>query len=323
MTPVPPPELRERVGTIEGTKDEFELEGRMCHESIMASLPAGFSFDDKRVLDFGCGAGRTLRQFLDVADRNEIWGCDVHEPSIAWLREHLCPPLHAFVNDLEPPLLLDDSSFDLVYGLSVFTHLADDWSAWLVELHRLLRAGGIAVITFLNEPMWNDLAGKPFFQDELKRAWDEDATGMLVTNYGLPQDDIGPVVYHSEWWLREHWGRAFDILRLRRWGFAQEPGLRAGHGWVTMRKRDVAVDRAALEVPGPSGARELRAVQTNLAYVHREMAAWRRLASAAGGAYEAAQARADELAARLAQVDVPTPVPPPPPRRWRRARARG
>jgi hypothetical protein len=62
-----------------------------------------------------------------------------------------------------------------------------------------------------------------------------------------------------------------------------------------MRKRDVPVGAATLEAPGADVARELRALQTNLAYVHHEMVEWRRLASAAGAAYEAAQRRVAEL----------------------------
>ena len=39
---------------------------------------------------------------------------------------------------------------------------------------------------------------------------------MLVTKTWNPLDSGGPFVFHSEWWLREHWGRAFEIDFLER-----------------------------------------------------------------------------------------------------------
>src|SRR5947208_884804 len=52
------------------------------------------------------------------------------------------------VNGLAPPLAFDDASFDLVYALSVFTHLTGDLQvAWRDELRRVLRPGGRLLIT--------------------------------------------------------------------------------------------------------------------------------------------------------------------------------
>ncbi len=310
--PLPPIELRGRVGAVHDDDLRFDQEGRRCYEAILRALPSDFSLAGARVLDFGCGAGRVLRQFVREHRDADLWGCDVHEPSIAWLQAHLSPPLHVFVNDTAPPLPLETDSVDLVYALSVWTHLADDWSDWLLELHRILGPTGVAVITTLGEPMWEQHLGKPFFQDQLRRPWDDERVGLFVTNYGMPQDDIGPVVYQSEWWTREHWGRAFEILDFAPWGFSTEPGRRDGQGVVTLRPRPVEVDRAALEAPGPNVAQELEAVQANLSYVHAEMAAWRDLAAAAGAAYEAAAADAAALA-----------DPPTVPRRAARRIARG
>jgi len=304
---LPPQELRKRVGLIEGTVEEFEGPGRIMYEGVLATLPADFSLEGKRILDFGCGAGRVLRHFIGRPEEMELWGCDVHAPSIDWLRENLSPPIHAFANDTLPPLPLDDGSIDLVYALSVFTHLADDWSAWLLEMQRILAPGGLALITTCGEPIWDQHLGKPFFRDELARPWDERSIGMFVTNFGMAQDQVGPCVYHSEWWVRAHWGRCFDILHFQPWGFAEQPGTKDGQGYALMRRRDVHVDAAALEAPGPSAEDELRAVAANLAFVNREMAAWRSLAAAAGRAHEVADARANSLQERVDRLE-----------RWRR-----
>ena len=79
----------------------------------------------------------------------EFYGCDIDAESIEWIVEHLSPPFMAFQSDEMPPLALGDESLDLVYACSVFTHIADLWSAWLLELHRVLKPGGLLIATFL------------------------------------------------------------------------------------------------------------------------------------------------------------------------------
>ena len=76
----------------------------------MNLLPAGWSFDGKRVLDFGCGAGRTLRHFLTEAESADFWGADIDAPSIEWMQEALCPPLQAWRCGPAPPLGLEHGS---------------------------------------------------------------------------------------------------------------------------------------------------------------------------------------------------------------------
>ena len=87
--------------------------------------------------------------------------------------------------------------------MSVFTHIADAWSDWLVEMHRLLASGGVLIASFLGEGMWEPLVGEPYREDKV---------GMSVMHHWE-----GPEawVFHSEWWLREHWGRAFDVLTVQ------------------------------------------------------------------------------------------------------------
>ena len=101
----------------------FEELGAQTKSAPLSLLPADWSFQDKRVLDFGCGAGRTLRQFFAEAQSAEIWGADIDVPSIEWLQANLCPPLHAWRCAPAPPLGLEPETFDLAWAISVFTHL--------------------------------------------------------------------------------------------------------------------------------------------------------------------------------------------------------
>ena len=82
-------------------------------------------------------------------------------------------------------------------------------------------------------------------------------------------DSGGPFVFHSEWWLREHWGRAFEIDFLERRPAVPAPGQTAGA--VVLRPRPGHLDAADLERPG-DGARELAAAEQNLEQLHSEAA---------------------------------------------------
>jgi SAM-dependent methyltransferase len=270
--PLPPVELAARVGGVHANGLVlYEEVGRRSREEILALLPEDWSFAGKRVLDFGCGAGRTLRHFLDEAESGEFHGCDIDGPSIAWLAEAMSPPLRVFPNEETPPLPLEADSFDLIWAISVFTHISDHWAAWLVELHRLLRDGGLLVATILGPRLSEEWGPVP--PDERvgrgEPAAEADRIGMNVLHYGRSWDQGGPAVFISEWWLREHWGRAFDVLSIREEGFISGPKWR-GQGVALLRKRPVGITVEELERIHPSEPREVEALRHNIRQLHHE-----------------------------------------------------
>lgn len=262
--PYPPLPLANRVGSLEEAQDPYEFYddlGRRARENIERALPSDWSFEGKTVLDFGCGAGRTLRHFLPEASTADFCGCDIDAESIEWLESNLSPPLRVFQNGPEPPLSAPDDTFDLIWAVSVFTHLAETWSSWLLELRRVLKPGGLLLATFMGEGMSELIAGEE---------WDEDRVGMNVLRYGQSWDLGGPMVLHSPWWIREHWGRAFDVLELRPDGFATR--ARRGQGTALLRKNDTDVTREELERIDLSDPREAVALRHNLDTVQAEVA---------------------------------------------------
>jgi SAM-dependent methyltransferase len=254
--PYPPFDLVNRVCSAEGRGDPFVAYDRLGaegKEALLNMLPDGWLFDGKSVLDFGCGAGRTLRHFLSEAESAEFWGTDIDAASIAWLKRHLSPPLRVLRNDVDPPLGLGYEKFDLAWALSVFTHLTDNSLPWLLELHRLLKPGGLLIATYMGR--WNAAV----FTHE---PWDEERVGMNVLRRDQGWDQGGPVVLMSDWWVREHWGRAFEIL-------AVTPNVH-GQTWVLMEKRDVKISIEELEEPADY-PRELTALRHNLRQVERDL----------------------------------------------------
>lgn len=202
--PLPPDHLTKRVGGTAG--EPFAAQGREIQQYILRSLPENYDFTNKRVLDFGCGAGRVLRHFQREAEKGEFWGCDIHDQSIAWVSRHL-PDFHVFQNKEIPQLPVESNYFDLIYVISVFTHLTSTWKSWLAELRRVLKPGGRLVITFHNRVAYEYTMGRQF---------DEKNTGMLIMNQDRPWDEGGPIVYHSNWWVLKHWGEFFDVELISR-----------------------------------------------------------------------------------------------------------
>ena len=261
---LPPLEIAGRAGPLDRTDPYggYDRIGRLWRDAIVSRLPADWSWEGRSALDFGCGAGRVLRHFAPDADRCEFHGCDIDEPAIAWAREHLSPPFNLFLSRELPPLNRPNGSFHLIWATSVFTHLVhESWSRWMLELHRLLTPGGILIAAYLGEPQ-SRMLGEP---------WDDDRIGMNVTKAGLDWHWGGPLVFHSEWWLRAHWGRAFEIVSIEEKG-VEEQGL------VVMRRRDVTLTHEDLDRPEPEEPRELSAAIHQGRQLYAEAAEQRRIA---------------------------------------------
>lgn len=148
--PYPPARLRVLVARNGGPQHFFDS-GRSAADAIFDALDrAGVAPSDLRdVLDFGCGCGRVARHL-----KRQPWslsGCDYNPGAVDWCRRHL-PFMNAAANGLEPPAPYPDDSFDLVYAVSVLTHLTDALGrAWVSEWRRTVRPGGLLLITTLGD----------------------------------------------------------------------------------------------------------------------------------------------------------------------------
>jgi SAM-dependent methyltransferase len=145
---LPPALMRFRVSESLSV-DEFLRIGKGCADLILAqSRAVGFDLTSaRRVLDFGCGCGRTLRWLIPEYSNVEFHGIDVDSEAVHWCKRHLRAGQFA-QGSFEPPLEYPDGYFDLVYAISVFTHLdRTRQDLWLGELRRILKPGGLLVIS--------------------------------------------------------------------------------------------------------------------------------------------------------------------------------
>jgi SAM-dependent methyltransferase len=206
--PLPPRRLMVRVaGTADA--DWFLRSGRAAYDAIAAAVPLERV---GAVLDFGCGCGRVTRYW--DAFPGEIAGCDLNVDAVEWCRVNL--PFARFdQNGLEPPLLYDDESFDLVYALSVFTHLTAELQlVWRDELRRVLRPGGFLLATTHGRSYLPRLeAGERtrFERGELVVRWGDVAGTNLCS------------AYHPEEYLRGTFADGFTLARLEPEGARGNP----------------------------------------------------------------------------------------------------
>jgi SAM-dependent methyltransferase len=100
-----------------------------------------------RVLDFGCGWGRFIRFFMKCIAAANLFGVDVDPDMIGFCKISGLPAQFATVPPFGPTAL-EAKSLDLIYAYSVFSHLSEQAHlTWLQEFCRVLRPGGLLVIT--------------------------------------------------------------------------------------------------------------------------------------------------------------------------------
>jgi len=109
------------------------------------------------VLDFGCGCGRTLVWLCKSFPGIQWHGTDVDAEAIEWCRKNIPGGIFA-INGEAPPMRYRDETFDFIYAISVFTHLnSDAQRAWIQELRRIVKRGGIVLLTIHSELTWKNL----------------------------------------------------------------------------------------------------------------------------------------------------------------------
>jgi SAM-dependent methyltransferase len=213
--PVPPPRLRLLVDGRTGDADAFlRLGAQMCDSIRAAAAAAGAPVERMRaILDFGCGCGRVARHW-DPGP--EVYGCDYNPDLVAWCTANL-PGLRATRNELAPPTPYVTGSFDLVYALSVFSHLDEELQrGWLAEFRRLLRPGGLLVLSVLGERMRHRLGA-----EEQQRF---DRGEMVVQRPRMAGRNLC-TVYHPRAYVTEQLLAGFAEVRHFDLGSTEQPVL--------------------------------------------------------------------------------------------------
>jgi SAM-dependent methyltransferase len=228
--PIPPLELR-RI-TSKRSIDDYVKSGERIVKSFTDGLNSiGTDINEiKSVLDFGCGAGRQIQYFYDYKNL-KITGCDPNEDHIKWLTSQY--PLASFsLSQFDPPLPFKDEDFDLIYSVSVFTHLSEKAQFnWLEELKRILRPGGLALITTLgehaaecadknkssqrdrNEPeIFSQALSEQKFLFYVPESYRQ--VNKVINPTSISDDEMYGIAWHSQEYIANNWSKYFEIVKI-------------------------------------------------------------------------------------------------------------
>jgi SAM-dependent methyltransferase len=157
VIPLPPLELMERTGAP--TVENFLVVGDAWSQVLSKYIKT-----EAALLDIGCGCGKTARMLITNPLIKRYIGFDVIKPLIEWSKRFIFPlsesrfnfiyfDLYSTAYNPEGKLRskdftfpVEDSSIDLTFAASVFTHLLEeDARHYLNEITRILKENGRAV----------------------------------------------------------------------------------------------------------------------------------------------------------------------------------
>jgi 2-polyprenyl-3-methyl-5-hydroxy-6-metoxy-1,4-benzoquinol methylase/uncharacterized protein YbaR (Trm112 family) len=213
LLPIPDADRRKRV---QGSDSEsvFLLEGFTTYKRLELALnrTLGIGYDDfSHVLDWGCGCGRSTRYFVNQKGAS-ITGVDIDSDNIHWCQQNL--RFGRFLEiPMHPPTNLRSSSFDLLIGISVFTHLREkEQFEWLHELRRIASSGAVLLMTFHGDTSVCRTNLSPVAFHSLK------TKGVLDVGLNPDLDSVmnGSDYYrntlHTREYVMEHWSKYFEII---------------------------------------------------------------------------------------------------------------
>jgi tetratricopeptide (TPR) repeat protein len=212
--PLPPPDLTMGYGGRD--LEHYMRLGRSSYSNIQSwlkseqvTLGAGDA-----VLDWGCASGRVIRNFTPEAARGcEVWGGDVHVPSIEWAKAYLTPTFRFFNCSALPVLPFPEKKFKFIYAFSVLTHIVALRDLWLIEINRILADDGCAVLTVHNEDTWEEFKkrGMPSWMPQEMRGLPA-LPGECVDVQGSTWD-CTYTFFHSDY-IKRTWGQYFRVSQI-------------------------------------------------------------------------------------------------------------
>lgn len=221
--PIPPQELWIGYGK---TAEEYLGSGQK-DVATMVRLLADTSFElgpQSRVLDFGVGGGRMLRNITNV---REAWGTDLSADHIYWCKQNLSPKFRFATTCSLPHLPFEDRYFDLIYCGSVFTHIDDLTEAWLLELRRVLNVGGRIFMTIHDHHSMELLDTKykdSFLAGRMRESEFYQNVDRNFNMLSIGRDTNSQVFYDRDYFCAQL-GQFFDVLSVVPEAYSYQTGI--------------------------------------------------------------------------------------------------
>jgi 2-polyprenyl-3-methyl-5-hydroxy-6-metoxy-1,4-benzoquinol methylase len=168
-----------KIYTTEITSDNIPSDNPL-HQRLFKAYVVAQDYVKGNLLEVGCGEGRGVEMLM--AKSNQFTAIDKIEDALQVLRKKF--PSGKFISMNIPPFGdLKENEYDCVVSFQVIEHIQND-SLFLKEIHRVLKPGGIALLTTPNRKLslsrnpWHireylagelkDLASKIFASAEMK-----------------------------------------------------------------------------------------------------------------------------------------------------------
>ncbi len=216
--PRPPEENLKRIGAL--TYENYVKAGE---QAATAFIDAFTKYScrptaDSNVLDFGCGVGRVCFPLMERLDCR-LFCCDVDRSAINFIAANT-KNLFPLTTNYDPPLPFADHFFDIVYSVSVWTHLpAPAEAAWLTEMKRITKPGAMLFITTAGHPTLEAHHGRgidtSFTSDELKKrgfVFNENKLHKKDPGLWPGVTDVYGLARHDPDYVRRTWSKFMQVV---------------------------------------------------------------------------------------------------------------
>jgi ubiquinone/menaquinone biosynthesis C-methylase UbiE len=225
---IPAPEIRNLTGPFDDKELYFNL-GKTQSEKIIQWLSIK---PDQKILDVGCGCGRIAIHFLNyLNEQGQYIGIDSNKSLLSYCADNISIINNKFqfklidayngvysrdgklkCKDIIFPI--EDGTVDIVIMWSVFTHMClVDMDAYLKEIHRVLKKGGLFISSF---NLYNKFISN---QIKMEKAYLDIKYRINEASYSLDKETPEEGFAHNEEMVKEiYWRNGFFIKEIK-YGF--------------------------------------------------------------------------------------------------------
>lgn len=210
---VPIPATINREGYFGDNHLAYWLSG-LAEFQRLTTMAAAHGVTGGQYFDFGGSTGRLFRHFHFQSGAWGVWSSDFKVTSVEWNIANMPAAIRVFQNIYLPILPIEDNSLDLITAMSVFTHIDETETGWLMELRRILRPGGLAIVTIHDEDTWLHMPQE--LRTVIERYSPELAAhpvlppGRSVSTFRT-DDPYRCNTFHTTDFVRRQWGRYFEV----------------------------------------------------------------------------------------------------------------
>lgn len=203
------PCIQERIG---GSKDFLQVGIGIANLIMNCVGKYKPDFENEKILDWDCGCARVIAQLMKFVPAENLAGCDIDAEAVAWDCENVPGPTFTHLAPY-PPTVYDPQSFDVIYGISVMTHLAEETQfLWLKELQRIARPNAIIALSVMGENL-----RKSNMPASLTGEFAEKGFAAFVPNYSdflteFSHPEYYLEAFHSPSYIARRWGKYFEVL---------------------------------------------------------------------------------------------------------------